>query len=147
MRFHSNQLSWAIKHPFISLCFKYHSFGFICFSTMLSPVNSSLDEISCIYIRGLTKNPNLPLCQDGGLQFYQNRCRVGKCLLLLIVGCRTFKNRGRGSGWRRQSRGRRIGQKCPALLHDIWLFAEAPNGHPRLLQKVRKEFSGHCLVL
>ena len=47
MCFHGNQLSWAIKHPFISLCFKYHSPGFICFSTVLAPVISSLDEIYC----------------------------------------------------------------------------------------------------
>ena len=47
MRFHGNQLSWAINHPFISLCFKYHSPGFICVSTMLAPVISSLDEIYC----------------------------------------------------------------------------------------------------
>ena len=51
MRFHGNQLSWAIKHPFISLCFKYHSPGFICFSTMLAPVISSLDEIYCMIPR------------------------------------------------------------------------------------------------
>ena len=48
MRFHGNQLPWAIKHLFISLCFKYHSLGLICFSTMLIPVISSLDEIYCI---------------------------------------------------------------------------------------------------
>ena len=47
MFFHGNQPSWAIKHPIISLCFKYHSFGFIFFSTMLAPVISSLDEIYC----------------------------------------------------------------------------------------------------
>ena len=28
-------------------CFKYHSPGFICFSTMLAPVIPSLDEIYC----------------------------------------------------------------------------------------------------
>ena len=49
MRFHSNQLSWVINYPFISLCFKYHSPGFICFSTMLAPVISSLDEIYCSF--------------------------------------------------------------------------------------------------
>ena len=49
MRFHGNQLSWAIKYYFISLCFKYHSPGFICFSTMLAPIISSLDEIYCTY--------------------------------------------------------------------------------------------------
>ena len=48
MRFHSNQLSSAINLPFISLCFEYHSPGFICFSAMLAPVISSLDEIYCI---------------------------------------------------------------------------------------------------
>ena len=51
MRFHGNQLSRAIKHPFNSLCFKYHSSGFICFSALLAPVISSLDEIYCNYIR------------------------------------------------------------------------------------------------
>ena len=49
MRFHSNQLSWVINYPFINLCFKYHSPGFICFSTMLAPVISSLDEIYCTW--------------------------------------------------------------------------------------------------
>ena len=48
MRFYGNQLLWAIKHPFIGLCFKYHLPGFICFSTMLAPIISSLDEIYCI---------------------------------------------------------------------------------------------------
>ena len=47
MRFHGNQLLWAIKHLFISLYFKYHSPGFICFSAMLAPVISSLDKIYC----------------------------------------------------------------------------------------------------
>ena len=47
MCFHGNQLSWAIKHPVISLCLKYHSPGFICFPTILAPVISSLDEIYC----------------------------------------------------------------------------------------------------
>ena len=48
MCFHGNQLSWGIKHPFISLWSKYHSPGFIHLSTMLAPVISSLDEIYCI---------------------------------------------------------------------------------------------------
>ena len=48
MRFHGNQLSWAIKHHFISLYSKYQSPGFIYQSTMLAPVISSLDEIYCI---------------------------------------------------------------------------------------------------
>ena len=34
MRSYSNQLSQAIKHPFISLYFKYHSPSFICFSCL-----------------------------------------------------------------------------------------------------------------
>ena len=38
-----NQLSWAIKHPFTSLSFKYHSFGCIPSSITLAPVISSLD--------------------------------------------------------------------------------------------------------
>ena len=50
MCFHGNQLSWAIKHPLISLCLKYHSPGFICFPTMLAPVISSLDEIYCMSV-------------------------------------------------------------------------------------------------
>ena len=40
-----HQLSWAIKHPFVSLSFKYHSPGLLRFSTKLAPVISSLDEI------------------------------------------------------------------------------------------------------
>ena len=47
MYFHGNQLLWTIKHLFISLSFKYHSLRFICFSTMVAPVISSLDEIYC----------------------------------------------------------------------------------------------------
>ena len=47
MRFHGNQLSWTIKHPFINLNFKYHPPGFVSVSTMLAPVISSLDEIYC----------------------------------------------------------------------------------------------------
>ena len=49
MCFHGNQLSWGIKHPFISLYSKYHSPGFICLSTMLAPVISSLDGIYCSF--------------------------------------------------------------------------------------------------
>ena len=47
---HRNAFPW---HPAImgnkasSLCFKYHSPGFISSSTMLAPVISSLDEIYC----------------------------------------------------------------------------------------------------
>ena len=50
MRFHGNQLSWVIKHPFNRLCFKYHSPGFICFSTILAPVISILDKIYCTWL-------------------------------------------------------------------------------------------------
>ena len=53
MCFHGNQLSWAIKHPLISLCLKYHSPGFICFPTILAPVFSSLDEIYCTLLHEL----------------------------------------------------------------------------------------------
>ena len=57
MHLHSNQLSWAIKHPFISLTLKYHSPGFICFSTMLAPSISSLDEIYCMqFLNGRTNH-------------------------------------------------------------------------------------------
>ena len=49
MCFHGNQLSWGIKHPLISLWFKYCSPGFIHLSTVLAPVISSLDEIYCIW--------------------------------------------------------------------------------------------------
>ena len=55
MCFHGNQLSWGIKHPLISLWSKYCSPGFICLSTVLAPVISSLDEIYCIY----RKKPNI----------------------------------------------------------------------------------------
>ena len=37
MHFHGNQLWWAIKRPYISLCFKYHTPSLISFSTMLAP--------------------------------------------------------------------------------------------------------------
>ena len=66
MCFHGNQLSWAIKHPIISLCLKYHSPGFICFPTILAPVISSLDEIYCSYLylfwRLQSKNDILMFC-------------------------------------------------------------------------------------
>ena len=48
MCFHGNQISWAIKHPLISLSFKYHSSSFICFPVLLAPVISSLDGIYCM---------------------------------------------------------------------------------------------------
>ena len=48
MCFHGNQPSKAIKHLIISIFFKYHSPGFIYFSTILAPAISSLDEIYCI---------------------------------------------------------------------------------------------------
>ena len=47
MRFHSNQRPWAIKHPFISLYFKYQSLKFVCLPVMNSPVFPSLDDIYC----------------------------------------------------------------------------------------------------
>ena len=50
MPFHSNQLSWAINYYFIKLYSKYQSPCFICFSKMLAPVISSLDEIYCILL-------------------------------------------------------------------------------------------------
>ena len=68
MRFHGNQPSWAIKLPFISLYFKYHSPSFICFSTMFAPIISSLDEIYCItpieYHRKLFKRPEICLLRN-----------------------------------------------------------------------------------
>ena len=64
MCFHGNQLSWAIKHPLISLCFKYYFPGFICFPTMLAPVISSLDEIYCTQCLSVNEkwnnNPHYP---------------------------------------------------------------------------------------
>ena len=47
MCFHSNQHPWAIKHPFISLYFKYQSLKFICHPVVNSPVFPSLDDIYC----------------------------------------------------------------------------------------------------
>ena len=55
MRFHSNQLSWAIKRPFISLSLKYHFPDFILFSTMLAPIMSCLDEIYCMCKKANTR--------------------------------------------------------------------------------------------
>ena len=55
MRFHGNQISWAIKHPFIVPCFKYHSPNLICSSTMLAPVISSLDKIYCTSMSFIAK--------------------------------------------------------------------------------------------
>ena len=43
MCFHSNQLSWGINHPLISL------WSFIRLSTMLAPLISSLDKIYCTW--------------------------------------------------------------------------------------------------
>ena len=47
MCFHGNQHPWAIKHPFNSLYFKYHSLNFICLPVMNSPRFPSLDDIYC----------------------------------------------------------------------------------------------------
>ena len=65
MCFHGNQLSWAIKHPVISLCLKYHSPGFICFPLILAPVISSLDEIYCmlIFYNNRSQAFDIPLCR------------------------------------------------------------------------------------
>ena len=49
--FHGNQLSWGNKHPLINLWSKNRFPAFICLSTMLAPVISSLDEIYCIDVR------------------------------------------------------------------------------------------------
>ena len=49
MCFHSNQHPSAIKHPFISLYFKYQFHKFICLPVMNSPVFPSLDDIYCTY--------------------------------------------------------------------------------------------------
>ena len=54
MCFHSNQHPWAIKHPFISLYFKYQSLKFICLPVVNSPVFPSLDDIYCTYCTTLT---------------------------------------------------------------------------------------------
>ena len=51
MCFHGNQYPWAMKHPFISLYFKYQSPKFICLPVMNSPVFPSLDDIYCITCR------------------------------------------------------------------------------------------------
>ena len=47
MCFHGNQHPWAIKHPFISLYFKYQSLKFICLPVMNSPLFPGLDDIYC----------------------------------------------------------------------------------------------------
>ena len=60
MCFHGNQLSWAMKHLFITPCFKYHSPGFICLFTMLAPVISSLDGIYCMFYVLRHINVSLP---------------------------------------------------------------------------------------
>ena len=65
MRFHGNQISWAIKHPFISSCLKYHSPGLIFSSTMLAPVISSLDEIYCMLTDLCAAFPGLKLAFPG----------------------------------------------------------------------------------
>ena len=52
MRFHGNQLSWALKYLFINLCFKYHSPGFICFFTMLAPVIKSRRDLLYQFLTG-----------------------------------------------------------------------------------------------
>ena len=73
MCFHGNQLSisWAIKYPFIKLFSKYHSPGFICFSTMLALVISSLDEIYCTPLRKLPFNTTATV-------FYMNKVLIDK---------------------------------------------------------------------
>ena len=57
MCFHSNQHPWAIKHPFISLYFKYQSLKFICLSVVNSPVFPSLDDIYCKYFHDICDPP------------------------------------------------------------------------------------------
>ena len=47
MCFHGNQLSWGIKHPFISLNSKYQSLKYVCLLIMNAPVFPSLDDIYC----------------------------------------------------------------------------------------------------
>ena len=73
MRFHSNQLSWVINYPFISLCFKYHSPGFICFSTMLAPIFSSLDGIYCTFECSLIIKTQNGLMEDEYDPFFVQR--------------------------------------------------------------------------
>ena len=51
IRFNCNQLSWRIYCYFINLYFKYQPRSFICFSIMLAPVISSLDEIYCMFVK------------------------------------------------------------------------------------------------
>ena len=46
---HGSRPSWATNHYFVNLYSKYQSPCCICFSIMLAPVISSLDEINCIY--------------------------------------------------------------------------------------------------
>ena len=75
MYFHGNQLSWRIKHPFISLYFKYHSSGFICLFSMLAPVISSLDGINCMIMNEMTskmsdEQDEFMILRDGFIRFY-----------------------------------------------------------------------------
>ena len=64
MCFHGNQLSWGIKHSLISLWSNYHFPVFICFSTMLAPVISSLDEIYCTCLSMALANASLWASQN-----------------------------------------------------------------------------------
>ena len=59
--FHGNQHPSSIKHPFISLYFKYYPFMFICLLNMNSPVFPSLDDIYCINISFFTVNTHSPI--------------------------------------------------------------------------------------
>ena len=77
MRFHSNQLSWSIKHHFISVCSKYQSSGFIRFATILAPDILSLDKIYCrILLQFIDFNHFFTF--QGGIQGYPSRLRVGR---------------------------------------------------------------------
>ena len=73
MCFHGNQHPWAIKHPFISLHFKYQSLRFICLPVMNSPVFPSLDDIYCISIIQQLVIANL-LIVELQIVFIQTRC-------------------------------------------------------------------------
>ena len=55
MSFHGNQYPWAIKHTFISLCFKYQSLNFICLPVINSPVFPSIDNIYCMFFVVISK--------------------------------------------------------------------------------------------
>ena len=108
MCFHGNQLSWGIKHPIISLCSKYHSQGFICLSTMLAPVISSLDEIYCMPYQPMHSNKSQLYSLSCFLTFLCSAFKESWGYLMVMRACAQFTTTRYNSGKRGRCRRSKI---------------------------------------